>query len=58
MKRSTIYRYMFVAMLLLNLIIWVKVSTDIFLAFAPFLCISMEEDTDDIEQIVSKVKIC
>lgn len=58
LKRSTIYRYMFVAMLLLNLIIWVKVSTDIFLAFAPFLCISMEEDTDDIEQIVSKVKIC
>lgn len=38
------YRYMFLTMLLLNLMIWVKVSTDIFLAFAPFLCIGGREN--------------
>ena len=31
------YRMMFFMILLLNYIIWIKVSTDIFLAFAPFL---------------------
>ena len=43
-KRFSHYRYMFIMMLLLNLCIWIKVSTDIFLAFAPFLCFGFEEN--------------
>lgn len=44
MCRFKNYRLMFMMMLLLNYIIWIKVSTDIFLAFAPFLCISYDEN--------------
>lgn len=43
-RRFTNYRVMFMGILLLNLIIWLKVSTDLFLVFAPFLCISQEEE--------------
>lgn len=38
------YNSMFVIILLLNFVIWFKVSTDIFLVFALFLCISREEN--------------
>ena len=31
---------------MLNFIIWLKVSTDIFLVFAPFLMIRKEENED------------
>lgn len=37
-------RLMFWLIMLLNFIIWFKVSTDIFLVFALFLCISKEDD--------------
>lgn len=38
-KRFRDYRYMFLMFVALNFIIWLKVSTDIFLVFAPFLCL-------------------
>lgn len=38
-KYSPNFKLMFWAIFLLNLIIWCKVSTDIFLVFAPFLCL-------------------
>ena len=38
------YRVMFLLLLLFNFVLWFKVSTDIFLAFALFLCISKEEN--------------
>ena len=38
------YAAMFMLILLINMIVWVKVSTDIFLVFAIFLCISKEEN--------------
>lgn len=47
MKSSVRYQYMFLAIFLLNLAIWVKVSTDIFLAFAPFLCLAVEGVRED-----------
>lgn len=33
-------RFLFMAILILGLCIWIKVSTDLFLVFAPFLCIN------------------
>lgn len=44
-KFST-YRYLFACLTLLNFIIWFKVSTDIFLVFAPFLCMSTQDEED------------
>lgn len=35
------YKYMFWAMALLNFLIWIKVSTDIYVTFASFVCLSM-----------------
>lgn len=35
------YKYMFLVMLILNFLIWIKVSTDIYVTFAPFVCLSM-----------------
>lgn len=55
MSRSIHYKYMFLAMLMLNLVIWVKVSTDIFLAFAPFLCLDVEEDEPEYENGLLRV---
>lgn len=43
-KKFSDYRYMFLMILVLNFIVWLKVSTDIFLVLAPFLCISKEEN--------------
>lgn len=33
-------RYLFIAILLFNFCVWIKVSTDMFVVFAPFLCIN------------------
>lgn len=43
------YRFLFLMLVMLNFIIWLKVSTDIFLVFAPFLCLatSMNEYSQD-----------
>lgn len=42
------YKLMFLFLLLLNFVVWIKVSTDIFLVFAPFLLIEhLDENVDD-----------
>ncbi len=49
MTRFSSYRKMFAIILLLNFAVWFKVSSDIFLVFALFLCIN-EEDNQIEEQ--------
>ena len=48
-ERFPKYSIMFWLVLLINMIVWFKVSTDIFLVFALFLCIS-QEDNDEYEK--------
>lgn len=43
-RRFPSYKIMFLLILAVNFIVWFKVSTDIFLVFALFLCISKEEN--------------
>ena len=43
-SRFSQYRVLFLFILLMNFMIWFKVSTDLFLVFALFLCISKEEN--------------
>ena len=50
MSRFKKYRVMFLLLLLFNFVLWFKVSTDIFLVFALFLCISKEEN-DECEKV-------
>lgn len=46
------WKVMFFLLLILNFAVWTKVSTDIFLAFAPFLCFEDNNDnTDDNENL-------
>lgn len=45
-RRFPSYKLMFLMILAINLIGWLKVSTDIFLVFAPFLCISASENEE------------
>lgn len=49
-NRINEYKYMFVIFLLINFIVWFKVSTDIFVVFAPFLCLTAEEKSESIIQ--------
>ena len=44
MNRFASYRSLFFVILLLNFIVWFKVSTDIFLVFALFLCLDKDDD--------------
>lgn len=44
-------RLLFIAILILGLCIWIKVSTDLFLVFAPFLCINDVRESDDVRYI-------
>lgn len=48
-ERIKPYRDMFIIFLLINFIIWFKVSTDIFVVFAPFLCLAASENEEDVE---------
>lgn len=50
-KNLTKYKLMFVLLLLVNFIIWFKVSTDIFLVFALFLMIQEDEQKQFDEEI-------
>lgn len=50
MRRLMGIKYMFVLFLILNLTIWFKVATDIFVAFAPFLCLTAEEKSEPLTQ--------
>lgn len=52
MRNLPKYRMLFGMLLLFNFIFWTKVSSDIFLVFAPFLLITQEED-DDIDSVIS-----
>ena len=38
-------KLLFIALLIMNLGVWVKVSTDLFVVFAPFLCLSVQKET-------------
>lgn len=44
MQRFCQWRMMFMLFLLINLVVWFKVATDIFLVFAIFLCIDKDEN--------------
>ena len=44
MKRFSDYKLMFFAILMVNFIVWCKVSSDIFLVFAIFLCVPQQTD--------------
>lgn len=44
------YRMMFLLLLAVNFIGWMKVSTDLFLLFAPFLCISSSSNSNALRQ--------
>lgn len=44
---------LFIAILILNFSIWVKVATDIFVIFAPFLCLATFEGVDDKKMVES-----
>lgn len=46
MRRLMGIKYMFVLFLILNLTIWFKVATDIFVVFALFLCLTEEEKSE------------
>lgn len=43
------YKWMFALILLLNFIGWLKVSTDLFMVFAPFICIPSKEEEKEPE---------
>lgn len=45
MKRFPAYSWMFFCILLINFIVWMKVSTDIFVVMAIFLCVPQAEIT-------------
>ena len=49
------YRDMFLLLLVFNFVFWCKVSTDIFLVFALFLCISKEEN-DEYENSIQRIQ--
>lgn len=47
MNRFTSYRSLFFMILLLNFAVWFKVSSDIFLVFALFLCVTEEQQSEE-----------
>lgn len=52
-RRFPRFRYMFYLILAMNFIGWCKVSSDLFMVFAPFLCISAREQEEyDEEKIL------
>ena len=54
MTRMKKYKLLFVTILALNLSVWVKVSTDLFLAFAPFLCLTAQDVESETDKEISK----
>lgn len=46
-NKFKVYKVMFILLLLVNYIGWFKVSTDVFLVFAPFLCLN--EDVNNVQ---------
>ncbi len=54
MDRFASYRSLFFMILLVNFIVWFKVSTDIFVVFAPFLCLAASENEEDDDEVKDK----
>lgn len=54
MGRFSTYRSMFFMILLLNFIIWFKVSTDIFLVFALFICVNETKKKDEETMVIEE----
>lgn len=54
MTRMASYKLLFVTILALNLSVWVKVSTDLFLVFAPFLCLTAQDVESGTDKEISK----
>lgn len=50
-KRFPRYAMFFGFLLLLNFLVWFKVSTDIFVVFAPFLCLAPEFLENKVEEV-------
>lgn len=50
MLRFKVFSLMFLLVLALNFIEWFKVSTDLFVVFAPFLCISAKDNEEALRQ--------
>lgn len=50
MSRFKNYKMLFALMLLVNFIVWLKVSTDIFLCFAPFLALTDPNEDEDLDK--------
>ena len=46
MHRFPRWRVMFLLLLCLHFMVWIKVSTDMFLAFAPFLCLTRQDEAE------------
>lgn len=55
MVRFSSYREMFAIILLLNFIVWFKVSSDIFLVFALFLCIGEIENQESEQGLLNNL---
>ena len=51
-SRFSAFSVMFLMLLCVNLIGWCKVTTDVFLVFAPFLCVPQSEN-DEFEALVA-----
>lgn len=45
-RKFTAFKWMFIIVLAINFIQWFKVSTDLFIVFAPFLCLAFQENED------------
>lgn len=50
-QRFENYRWLFFLIIILNFLVWFKVSSDLFLVFALFLCISKEEETHAVHSV-------
>ena len=51
------FALMFAFLVLLNFVIWIKVSTDIFVMIAPFLCMDAFDEQDDETDISSELDV-
>ena len=54
-KKFPKYKSLFLIFFVINMIVWLKVSTDIFLVFAPFLCIAASEQ-EEYEKSVNAIE--
>lgn len=56
-KRYPTYRFLFLTLFLLGLIIWLKVATDIFLIFAMFYWLDEESDEEELPEIEKMIAV-